>query len=232
MKNETIEAKEKVKGISLRLMIVWSITALLVFILYFLTHQLVLDKEGAFDMTVYEFLAGYTNSGNTKVFTFLTFFGSTKFLLPAYILLALYYIIFKKNNIRSFNIIAIGITSIALLYAVKGIFKRPRPPHPLIENVSGFSYPSGHSFSAFTFCGILIYILWQSQLSKTWKYMGTVVLFLFAASVALSRVYLHVHYASDVIAGFCLGALWLALCIYILRRVNKEGELKKDPVVK
>ncbi|MDQ6815353.1 MAG: phosphatase PAP2 family protein, partial [Bacteroidota bacterium] len=105
-----------------------------------------------------------------------------------------------------------------------------RPPHPLIANVSGFSFPSGHSFSSFTFVGMIIYMLWQSKVSRPVKYAGTTALFILATIIAFSRVYLQVHYASDVIAGFCLSFVWLALCIYVLGRMNRKGRLSKNAV--
>jgi undecaprenyl-diphosphatase len=145
------------------------------------------------------------------------------------VLLSLYFIFFKKNNIRSFNIAAIGLSAGILLKIVKNIFQRHRPPNPLIANVSGFSFPSGHSFSSFTFVGVLIYMLWQSKTKIQLKWAGTVFLFVLATVIAFSRVYLQVHYASDVIAGFCLSFIWLSLCIFILKKVNKKGEVPKDP---
>jgi undecaprenyl-diphosphatase len=90
----------------------------------------------------------------------------------------------------------------------------------LIQNVTGFSFPSGHSFSAFTFFGILIYIVWKSNLTKLWKYLLSVFFVLFASLVAFSRVYLHVHYPSDVVAGFCLSMLWLCISFWILNKIN------------
>lgn len=230
MQNETVNTEEKVKGISLRVLIVLAISAIFILILFFLTNHIVLDNQTGFDTAAFAFLDRFRSPAATSVLTFFTFFGSVNFLLPAYILLSLYFIFFKKNNVRSFNIAAIGLSSGLLLRFIKSIFQRHRPPHPLIANVNGFSFPSGHSFSSFTFVGMLIYMLWQSKASLGLKCAGTAVLFILAAIIAFSRVYLHVHYASDVIAGFCLSFIWLTICIYILKRVNKKGRLSKKPV--
>jgi undecaprenyl-diphosphatase len=199
-------------------------------VLFFLAHEVVLEDQTSFDFSVFHYLDRYRSPGTTKVLTFFTFFGSINFLLPAYVLLSLYFIFFKRNNIRSFNIAAIGLSSGLLLYLIKNIFQRDRPPNPLIANVSGFSFPSGHSFSSFTFVGIIIYLLWQSKFATVLKYAGTIVLLFFAAIIAFSRVYLQVHYASDVIAGFCLSFVWLALCIFILKRINRKGDFSKKAV--
>lgn len=230
MTNEIVQNEEKVKKISLRLLIVLGISAIFILVLVFLTNEVVFDNESRFDANVFQFLDQYRSAGLTEVLTFFTFFGSINFLLPAYVLLSLYFIFFRKNNVRSFNIAAIGLSSGILLHLVKNIFQRNRPPHPLIANVSGFSFPSGHSFSSFTFVGVLIYMLWASKKGFIVKCFGTAVLFVIAATIAFSRVYLQVHYASDVIAGFCMSFVWLSLCIYILKKINKNGKVGNNPV--
>jgi len=223
MGDENVESAEKVKGISLRVLLVLGVSAIFLLVLFVLTHEVVIENETSYDEAVFRFVDRFRSPGLTAVLTFLTFFGSVNFLLPAYILLSLYFILFKKNNARSFNIAAIGLSSGVLLRVVKSIFQRHRPQHPLLANVTGFSFPSGHSFSSFTFVGVLIYMLWNSNARLGWKYAGTTLLFITAAIIAFSRVYLQVHYASDVVAGFCMSFVWLSLCIFILQRLNKPG---------
>lgn len=220
------KTSRKIKGVSIRLLIVLAIFTIILLVFFLITDEIVLENETGFDNIVFNFLQHYTKSSVTNKMIFLTYFGSQKFLFPAYTLLALYFLFFRKNTIRSFNVAAIGLSSVGLLFIIKNIFKRHRPTHPLLHNVGGFSFPSGHSFSAFTFCGLLIYILWETELSIIWKWAGTFLLFFFAASIALSRVYLHVHYASDVVAGFCLSALWLTICFFVLNRFETRDERK------
>lgn len=227
MQNGTSETGEKVKGLSVRLVIVLAIFTVILLLFLFITGEFVLKGGNSIDEKVFKQFDRYTSPAMTAVMNFFTFFGSTDFLFPAYILLALFYIIFKKNTRRSLNITAIGLSNVLLMLLIKNIFRRHRPPHPLVA-AKGFSYPSGHSTSVFTFCGILIYILWESRVSKAWKWIGTIVLLLFAGIVALSRVYLHVHYASDVLAGFCLSFLWLTICLFVLRKISKSGKVDKN----
>ena len=228
MPDSTSETTEKLKGISLRLVIVLAIFVVILLLFLFITDEIVLEKETYFDDLVFQVLGSYTSTGITSKMIFFTFFGSMKFLFPAYTLLVLYFLLFKRNRVRSFNIAAIGLGSVALLFTLKSIFKRHRPPNPLLPDVQGFSFPSGHSFSAFTFCGLLIYILWESQIKTYLKWIGSFALFVFAAMIAASRVYLHVHYASDVLAGFCLSILWLTICILVLNKLETKIRLKKD----
>lgn len=227
MQKEKSEPVEKIKIISIRVIIILIISAILLSVLVYLTNHVVLNNHIDFDNSVFLFISQYKTPATTDILTFFTFFGSINFLMPAYILLSLYFILFKKNNIRSFNIIAIGLSSGILLHLIKNIFQRNRPLHPLIENVRGFSFPSGHSFSSFTFVGLLIYMLWETNNSIFIKWLYTVILFVLAAIIAFSRIYLQVHYASDVIAGFCLSFIWLTICINILERINRKGMIIK-----
>jgi undecaprenyl-diphosphatase len=112
----------------------------------------------------------------------------------------------------------IGVSSSAVLYLLKEIFKRHRPTDPLMAHVTGFSFPSGHSFSSFTFYALIIYLFWQLKISPLAKGIIAFFFFLFALLISYSRVYLRVHYPSDVVAGFCLSVIWLLLAFYFLRK--------------
>src|SRR3954471_17091087 len=181
MWNKIAQATEKIKGISVRLIIVLAIFAVILLVFVFIADEIVLEHETWFDNTVFHLLNKHTTPFTTSLMVFFTFFGSQKFLLPAYCLLVLYFLLLKKNTRQSFNIAAIGIGSVPLLFTIKDIFKRHRPVDPLLANVKGFSFPSGHSFSAFTFCGLLIYILWETKINILIKWIGTIALFVFAA---------------------------------------------------
>jgi undecaprenyl-diphosphatase len=228
MQNGGTVTTKKVREVSVRLVIVLTIFVAILLTFLFITNEFVLEGKTEFDAQAFRFLHAYTSTGTTSVMTFLTFFGSTKFLFPAYSVLVLFYTFYVKNTKLSFNIAAIGLTSMGLLKLIKNIFQRQRPPNPLIADVTGFSYPSGHSSSAFTLSGILIYILWKSNAGNLWKWVGTIVLLVFATLVAFSRVYLNVHYASDVIAGFCLAFLWLTICIYVLHKFNRSNKKEQN----
>ncbi len=183
----------------------------------YIADEIVLEKETGFDQTIVQAITPLHSPGATTVMTDFTFFGSHLFLFPAYVMLIMVLWI-KKNKRLAINITAIGLTSTSVLFLLKAIFQRNRPLDPLIRDVTGFSFPSGHSFSAFTFYGLVAYILWQTNISKAWKITASILLFLFAATIAFSRVYLQVHYPSDVVAGFCLSVVWLILAFWIFKK--------------
>ena len=219
----TPEVKQKVKGFSLRFLIVAGLffAALLLFIA--ITDEIVLENENGLDVWAFQHLQSITNPAMTKVMLAITFFGSSYFLLPAYILLILFFLLIKKDTRVSLDVAAVGLTSTGILFGLKAIFHRHRPLDPLVHAVNGFSFPSGHSFSSFTFFGLLIYIIWNHRVQPTLRWVLTILFFLIACSIALSRVYLHVHFASDVIAGFCLCVVWLGLSFWVMKKLEEKG---------
>jgi undecaprenyl-diphosphatase len=215
------QAAQTTKGISLRLLFVASIFLLALFLFGLIADEMVLENENHLDKVAFADLKSITNPATTKVMVVITFFGSSYFLFPAYIVLILYFLFLKKNRRLSWNITAVAITSTIILFSLKAIFHRHRPLDPLVQNVNGFSFPSGHSFSSFTLFGLLIYILWTHQMNPVLRWILTALFFLFACAIAFSRVYLHVHYASDVIAGFCLCLVWLGVSFWMLGKIGK-----------
>ena len=196
---------------------------LTLFVFVYIADEIVLEHETNFDQTIISDISSFHSPAATSVMTDFTFFGSSIFLFPAYALLIILFWV-KKNRKLAIDIAAVGLTSTGVLFLLKAIFQRHRPLDPLIRDVTGFSFPSGHSFSSFTFYGLIAYILWQSNISKAWKIAATVLLFLLASTIAFSRVYLRVHFPSDVIAGFCLSVVWLILSFWVLAKVKFRTE--------
>lgn len=180
----------------------------------YIADVMVLNHNQYFDVAVQTFVNAHESPLKTGFMKTITFFGNHRFLIPAYLVLIVYYV-YKKRFRLAANITAIGLTSTGVLFLLKVIFQRQRPVDPLIMDVAGFSFPSGHSFSSFTFYGVIIYIVLRSRLKKIWKIILSTLLFLFAAVIAYSRVYLRVHYPSDVVAGFCLSVVWLTLAFVV-----------------
>jgi membrane-associated phospholipid phosphatase len=213
------QVTKKIKGLSISLVIVLVLFIIAIAVFSIISDEAVLENETGFDKLAFNELRGITSPSLTQIMVYITFFGSSYFLLPAYILITAYYLFFKRNTRLSLSVSAIGATSVGVLFGIKAIFHRHRPLDPLIKKVNGFSFPSGHSFSAFTFFGLLIYIIWTTGLKKQVKLLLSLFLFLFACAVALSRVYLHVHFATDAIAGFCLCCIWLTLSLWLINQV-------------
>ena len=115
--------------------------------------------------------------------------------------------------------------------ALKSIFARTRPVHDnLLYTASGWSFPSGHSSGAVVVYGMLAYVLlrtWpRAQSSHAVSLLIVVMASAIAFTVGCSRVFIQVHYASDVLAGFASGSVWLAVCIGSMEAArHRKGNL-------
>ena len=187
------------------------------------------EKKQAFDLKVFSFLSQFVNDRNTSVMRAFTFFGSPLFLIIANLLLIVYYLFVKKHKWYSIKIPAISLSCLLLLFGLKYFFNRPRPLIPLLKNVPGFSFPSGHAFMSFAFFGLLIYIVYRDNILSNWVTWASIILLLgFIFMIGLSRIYLRVHYASDVIAGFALGIISMVVLLWILEGFEKKENANNE----
>lgn len=102
--------------------------------------------------------------------------------------------------------------STALNQMLKFAIRRPRPDISLrLVDIGGFSFPSGHSMAAMAFFGLLAWLVWRYVRDRRLRAVLCVALVLMVVAVGFSRIYLGVHYASDVIGGFCASLAWLTV---------------------
>jgi len=189
------------------------------------------DNKSDFDLQAFKVLAGFVSDVNTDVMQFFTFLGTHIFLIPANIILVAYFLFIKKHRWYSIKIPVVALSSLILMFSLKYLFRRSRPLTPLLEQARGYSFPSGHALVSFTFYGLLIYLTWLNVKNVWLKWFMITGLALLIFAIGLSRVYLRVHYASDVIAGYCVGCMWLLLSLWILGKIEKFSYKKVNPIV-
>lgn len=192
----------------------------------FLAKKVFKDHTYDFDEKVFLFIAGHVNNINTNIMEFFTFLGTHTFLIPANLLLIAWFLFIQKRRWNSIKIPAVALSSLLLMFLLKLIFHRERPLTPLLQAARGFSFPSGHALMSVTFYGLLILIAWQNIKQLWLRWLLSIVGVFLILIIGLSRVYLRVHYASDVVAGFCVGILWLLLSLWILDRIEKYSSRK------
>jgi undecaprenyl-diphosphatase len=213
------EVKDKAKSFTMSIIIALLLFLMLVLVFGIITHQIVYQKNTLFDDTVFKALSSIISPELTSVMVGFTYFGSRAFLLPAYTFITIFLLITRRSW-WGLGIVSVALCGAGVLFLFKDIFKRVRPLEPLAGTETSFSYPSGHAFSAFTFSGIVIYLIWHADIKKSWKWIWSMVFFLFASIIAFTRVYLRVHYASDVIAGISLSLVWLSMCYFTFKKVR------------
>lgn len=137
----------------------------------------------------------------TNILLFLTNFGSVKYIVGISILL----LIFHKPKKELTNLYGVIIVSTIINNIIKFIFRRPRPELMYIANLAiekTYCFPSGHAMATMTFYGFLIYMIYKREMNKSLKVTLITLLSLLIFIVGFSRIYLYVHYFSDVFTGY------------------------------
>jgi undecaprenyl-diphosphatase len=190
-------------------------------LLVILIRQVFYNKEFTMDNRVFNYLSPYISDTNTVIMQFISFFGSHKFLIPAWLFVFIYYFFIRNKKWFSIKLVIIAMCNLGLMFGLKLFFNRPRPLIPLLKDVPGLSFPSGHAFMSFTFFCIIVYLVYRDVTDKWLKWMSIIFLVIVILLIGLSRVYLRVHYASDVIAGFCFGMLSLLILVWMFSIIEK-----------
>lgn len=173
------------------------------------------------DIIGYQFISTYLiHPSLTPIVKIITWFGSATCLLPLTIILL---ILIKNKKIG----ILIGtnlITITILNQALKFIVQRPRPTEFRLINESGYSFPSGHSMISMAFYGFLIYLMNKYIQNKGLKITLILLLSSLIVMIGISRIYLGVHYTSDVCAGFLISVAYLILYINLIQKFILDKE--------
>lgn len=183
-----------------------------------LSEDLIRKELSVFDNTIYGFVSKFISKGSTGFMKFISFLGSGQFLIAVAVVsvFALW-----KNKKYSFygKMVAVNLLVSSILNETfKIIFHRVRPDELRLIEISGFSFPSGHSMVGISFYGFIAYLFYRNMKSR-WKYFIVTMLSVLILLIGLSRIYLGVHYASDVLAGFSAGLAWLAVFITLINRI-------------
>jgi membrane-associated phospholipid phosphatase len=194
-----------------------------------LTDRLRQENLGPFDEKVTSFIYNYRSEKMTNFVTVITDMGDVLAYSIIIVAVAIWFLIDKRSIrwlIQSFIIL----TSTSLLnILIKHYISRPRPDIDMrLVEASSYSYPSGHSMCALAFYGFLIYLAYKKVEHKWIKFLAFIFLPLLILGIGASRVYLGVHFPSDVIAGFAAGLFWLVFVILLVNIFRFYRKRKKD----
>ena len=150
----------------------------------------------------------------TPIAKFITNLGGAIFLIGLTALL----IILIKNKKIGLSIFANLVTVTGLNQLLKRILQRPRPTEFRIVEETGYSFPSGHSMVSMAFYGYLIYLIYKYVKNKYIKWSLIVLLSCLIVGIGTSRIYLGVHYTSDVLGGFLISVSYLVIYISVVNK--------------
>ena len=203
-----------------------------------------IDKIQILDNNIIELAKTLHTPERTKIVKFLTELGGKKgviaFIVITMLIIFIYYMskskkkkLHKEEDISMFKTrlkgyvvalampITLGI-AVVTKSVIKFLVSRPRPnafPEIMVE--TGKSFPSGHSIGVATMVTILIYFVIISDMNRVLKYILVTLLVLFSIVIASTRIYMGVHYLSDIIAGLTLGYIIGTLCMFGVEKAKK-----------
>lgn len=183
-------------------------------IIFIILSMLVLSKKDiAIDALVYNKISPLIKNNLTNNVKLLTYLGSGVVVIG----ITVFVIIFFKNKkyglFLSIDLVLITIIQIIL----KNIFTRSRPLDIGLIKEKGYSFPSGHSLTSMAFYGLIIYLIYNSKLKRQEKIIYITLFSIFILIVGLSRIYLGVHFFTDVVGGFTFSICFLIVYTSIIK---------------
>ncbi len=177
------------------------------------------------DIITYEVvIKNIRNSFLTAFFKFITFLGSQYTIL----FITLLSFIFIKNKKVPIAILTNSIIITVLNILLKNIVDRPRPQGYRIIEETGYSFPSGHSMISMAFYGLILYIIFTNCKNKKIRNTLCVFFIVLIFLIGFSRIYLGVHYASDVLGGFLISISYLILFTTFTKPIFKLDNIKEE----
>ncbi len=157
------------------------------------------------------------NEGNTTFMKIVTFFGSA---IPFIVIVLLTFLLIKNKSYSFYmfvNLLWVYVVSVVF----KNVIMRNRPIISLIEKPKGYSFPSGHTMCSVAFYGFIVYLLLKNVKNYFLKWLIVFIFSMLVIFIGISRIYLNVHYFTDVIAGLILGLICLLMIINIYNKSEK-----------
>lgn len=189
----------------------------------YITVNVLHENTVVFDDYIYSMVSKIISEKLTPIMIFITFFASSNFLTAIAVLLVPF--LFLKNERYSFYaavlIVNLVVTSL-LNEGLKLLISRSRPNILRLIEVSGLSFPSGHAMSSMCFYGFLIYLCCKNLKTKI-KYLIICLLIILIFLIGFSRIYLGVHYASDVMGGFSIGLFLVGILSLVVEMKYRKN---------
>ena len=192
---------------------IWFALFIAVFILFSIIGSLYNNEIISIDVFMHDLVVNNLRSdGLTFIMLFITNFCNPIIL----ILLSLVILLICKDKKMGLIIIINLLVSILLNIIFKGIIQRDRPLEDFLIIESGYSFPSGHSMVSMAYYGLIIYFIYKKIKAKRVRNVLMILIGLLILAIGFSRIYLGVHFASDVIGGFLISIIYLVCAIKLL----------------
>lgn len=193
-----------------------------------LTETLKTEVLANYDTSITDAIISYRTPALTSYFKFVTdvgdFYG---YLIVLGIFLTLSLLVFRRWKYVIQATLVLGLATISNMM-LKRFIDRARPGIEHLVSVETLSYPSGHAMSAMAFYGFLAFLMFKFKIHKALKFLLIFLLVFLILSIGISRIYLGVHFPSDIAGGFIAGFIWVVFCVLVFDLIEL---FKKDPKI-
>lgn len=192
----------------------WIVSLITLIMFIAIVRNIYANEIASFDNFYYGYISKLISDQMTFFVKVITNLGSAYALISIAVLMLL---IPKKKIygiLTSINLVAIFLLNLLLKY----IFTRPRPTDINLIKELGYSFPSAHAMVGTAFYGFLIYLIWQSSIKNKQKWFYSILLGILIILICITRIYLGVHFASDVFGGFLISISYLVLFTSIIKK--------------
>lgn len=160
----------------------------------------------------------------TAFFISISKLGDTSTFMAVFFLAAAYFFLRYRNKWQVFLLFVSLLGAWLLNSLVKWLIQRPRPELEYLIEASGYSFPSGNAMVSIAFYGMIAYLLWRHRGNHLLATLLPIAIGLIILLIGLARIYLGVHYPSDIVAGFALGGAWLLTAILLFDSAKDKQE--------
>jgi undecaprenyl-diphosphatase len=191
-----------------------------------LAEDVLHEEMGLFDQTIIGLIVGLRSPLNTEIMKFITHLGSALTVIIVAVVASCYLYICLHKKWDAYMLLTALAGASFLNWIMKLGFHRSRPSAPSLAQAAGYSFPSGHAMISLVFYGMLIYLIWLNFRRGLASYLVIGLLGLLILAIGTSRIYLGVHYPSDVAAGYAAGGFWLTGCVLGLNTIREYSTKK------
>lgn len=185
-----------------------------------LTDKLSTETLAHYDKVITDFFITRRTQALTNYFVFVTNVGDVNgYLIVLAICLILSIFIFKRYKYAWQIPLVLALSAFSNVM-LKRFVDRARPGIEHLVSVETLSYPSGHAMSAMAFYGFLIYLFYRFSMKPILKFFAIAVLVILILSIGISRIYLGVHFPSDIVGGYIAGVIWVVFCVLLFDTID------------
>lgn len=196
-----------------------------------LTETLKTDLLANYDQQITDYVISYRSPALTEYFIFVTHVGDIYGYAVVLGVLTLMSIFVFRSWKYTVQIVLVLLLSAVSNLILKRFVDRARPGIEHMVSVETLSYPSGHAMSAMAFYGFLMYLFYRFKINIFLKIGIILLLGILIFSIGMSRIYLGVHFPSDIAGGYIAGFIWVVFCILLFNLIEVFRRDPRTPAV-